>query len=353
MGSKARKLILHLDVNNTIFVGDSKTKLTALEGVLNEYLTEILWGNVDEDDVWTSLKDNSISTSPPSKTAISYYKYAEHKYEEAGKPRSEFKDYIRRFTLEGNGQQFRPYLESVKEKLKVPETLKVDAKLNALVMTEGDSSYYRILPSYFKLLTYLVNSERNFAIILRTFGNDGDLALKATQLYTENQHPDFPFPPGKTLAVDPNPGRIVPSQDGLSIITPNGSTVSCCNKIYDTFSTASGVQLYLDSYDWWKKNDFTSEAGKPLLIDPSDKSVQHILLDDNIRSWDPSDNIVSLLVKENEKFVQKDCKKFDGLCVLRTHLFESILNEDYFIEVVEMCEKNFNEFQSEMQCVVV
>lgn len=341
MENKARKLILHIDVNNTIFVGDSKTKLTALDGVLNEYMTEILWGTVSEEGEWKPLED-PISIAPPTQTSITYYKYAEKKFKQAGKRRSKFKDHIRRFTNKEIGQPFCSYVDKVKDKLKFSKVAGVDTEgIEALVMQEQDGFYYRILPSYFKLLNYLLSSERDFSIILRTFGGDGEIALKATQLFTENKHPEFPFPVGKKLVVNTQPEHITPSARGLSVTTPDGTDISCCNKVYDMFSKSSGVQLYLDNYDWWKEHDFISDAGKPLLIDPSDSNVQHILFDDNIRAWEPRDNIVRLLVREHDKFVHKDCSEFDGLCLLRTDLFESILNEDYFIEKVQMCETNY------------
>lgn len=342
----ARKLVLHIDVNNTIFVGDSKTKLTVLEGVLNEYLTEILWGNVGEDDHWQPLK-NPIATLPPTINAVTYYRYAEYKFANAGKPRSEFKAHIRRFTQEETGRKFRSYVDRVKAGLKFTKDDDVDCRLiESILMQEYDGFYYRILPSYFKLLDYLLNSEREFSIILRTFGSDGHIALQATQLYIDNKHPDLKFPKGKTLSVNHQPKHIIPSTQGLSITTDDGHDVTCSNQVYNIFSKSSGVQLYLDNYDWWKANDFVSHAGKPLLVDPSDTTVQHILFDDNIRSWEPDDNIVRLMVKEGNEFVHKDCRELDGLCLLRTDLFESILNEDYFIEKVQMCEKNYEDYQS-------
>lgn len=41
---KRRKLVLHLDVNNTVFIGDSITKQVTPESALNEYLVDVVWG---------------------------------------------------------------------------------------------------------------------------------------------------------------------------------------------------------------------------------------------------------------------------------------------------------------------
>ena len=347
MGSKPRKLILHIDVNNTILVGDSKTKLTVLEGVLNEYMTEIVWGNVD-DGLWIPT-ENPISTKPPKTKAQSYYKYAEKKFEDAGKERWEFKEHVRKFTLQEVGKQFRWLVEKVKESLKFKGNLSASEfqDLEPLFMQEEDRIYFRIIPAYFKLLNHLLEKNRDFAVILRTFGADGPIALEATKLYTQSLHPDISFPPSKNLSVNLTPGKILPSNEGMCIRTSNGGVYSTYGKIYHEFSQASGVQLYEDSYDWWRKNDFASAAGKPLLVDLNDSSVHHILFDDNIRAWDPWDNIVNLLVKERGHFEAKHSQEYlDGICMLRTDLFESILNENYFIEKVNMCEANFSRYLS-------
>ncbi|XP_031566542.1 uncharacterized protein LOC116301597 [Actinia tenebrosa] len=348
MGNEPRKLILHIDVNNTILVGDSKTKLTVLEGVLNEYMTEITWGNVDENGSWIPTED-PISTKPTNLEAQSYYKYAEKKFEMAGRERREFKEHVRRFTLHDVGKRFRPHVEKVKENLKFKGNLSESEfqVLEPLFMKEEDGLYYRIIPSYFKLLNHLLENNRDFAVILRTFGGDGQVALNATKLYTESLHPDIQFPSSKNFSVNLNPGEILPFDKGMLIRTTNGRELSTYEEIYKEFSTSIGVQLYQDSYDWWKKNDFASSAGKPLLVDVKDSSAHHILFDDNIRTWDPWDNIVNLLVKEGRHFKTQHSQEYlDGICMLRTDLFESILNEDYFIEKVSMCEANFNQYLS-------
>lgn len=348
MGSKPRKLILHIDVNNTILVGDSKTKLTVLEGVLNEYMTEIVWGNVDECGSWTPT-DDPISTKPPNLGAQSYYKYAENRFKKAGKERWQFKEHVRRFTFHDVGKRFRPHVEKVKESLKFKGNLSENEYqvVEPLFMKEEDGLYYRIIPSYFKLLNHLLENNRDFAVILRTFGGDGEVALKATKLYTQNLHPDMKFPSSMNLSVDLNPGKILPFEGGMLIRTSNGREYGTFDKIYEEFSQSNGVQLYQDNYDWWKKNRFASSAGKPLLVDPKDSSAHHILFDDNIRTWDPWDNIVNLIVKEGQHFKPKNSQEYlDGICMLRTDLFQSILNENYFIEKVNMCEANFDQFLS-------
>lgn len=41
----------------------------------------------------------------------------------------------------------------------------------------------------------------------------------------------------------------------------------------------------------WAKNNYSSQGGKPIWVDPQDSGVQHICIDDNIRLTD-SDTIV-------------------------------------------------------------
>ncbi|XP_001627047.3 uncharacterized protein LOC5506319 [Nematostella vectensis] len=342
MASKQRKLVLHIDVNNTMFVGDSKTKLTALEGVLNEYMTEIVWGRKNEEDEWVPV-ENPISSKPASENVISYYKYAEEKYQNAGKPRSEFKEHARQFTFEEIGKRFRPYVEKVKERLECDAPV-VDGIIDPLILKEPHGIYYRIVPSFFKLITNLIEKGQEFSIILRTFGGDGETALQAVKLFIDGLHPVFGFPEGKSLDVSFTPYQITGCEEGLSVRTSDNKKLNCPEKVYVLFSEKAGVHLFLDDYEWWKKQGYVSSAGKPLLVDPTDSSIHHIMFDDNIRAWDPSDNIVNLMVRKEGKFQECDPKELDDVCLVRTQLFESVLDEDYFIEKVEMCQHNYQNY---------
>lgn len=61
------------------------------------------------------------------------------------------------------------------------------------VKGEGGHLYHWILPSFFQLLTDLVQEAQEFAIVFRSFGNDLPRVLSAvSRALTEGTHPLFP-----------------------------------------------------------------------------------------------------------------------------------------------------------------
>ena len=75
---KPRKLVLHLDVNKAIFIGDSITKSLTPERALNEYLTDVAWGEVGQCGEW--IGDHStLYERQPKENMVSYYRYAQAK----------------------------------------------------------------------------------------------------------------------------------------------------------------------------------------------------------------------------------------------------------------------------------
>lgn len=347
-----RKLVLHLDVNNTVFIGDSITKSVTPEETLNEYLSENAWGMIDEGGNWKSAGEMCVK--PPDDKMISYYKFAEAKYQ--GKPRSEFKKHVRAFTDNEMFRPFRKFYDQMIDALEFPGDIKNTngVQLPSFKGKRG-VSYHNIVPSFYKLLENLCKNKRDFAIVYRTFGSDGQAVLQVTKDLLSERHVAFSNQQdtaGSGGLVDNHGhevlftnGTITRSSGQITMKCPEGNhDLTNLSDIYRYFSQANGIKLFVGDYDGWKSKNFNSSAGKPLLVDPTDDSVHHIMFDDNFRPWEPEDSIVNVLQAKDGSFVSVDPASFEDVCVVKADLYQSICNRNYFIERIHFCEKNYSKF---------
>lgn len=99
--------MFYFDVNNIVFVGDFIIKFVIFEGILNEYLFEVVWGIVDEKGDWKNFGEIFVKLLDCN--LISYYKFVRIKF--GGRLRSDFKNYIRMFIENEFGRLFRKYFD--------------------------------------------------------------------------------------------------------------------------------------------------------------------------------------------------------------------------------------------------
>jgi hypothetical protein len=83
------------------------------------------------------------------------------------------------FVSPGNpGERFKKTFDEMLEELSIPEHLKdqlegVEEKLGELTFKEAfRNGKYKIIPSFFKLISKLQETQRDFTIIFRSFGSD-------------------------------------------------------------------------------------------------------------------------------------------------------------------------------------
>lgn len=354
-----RKLVLHLDVNNAVFIGDSITNSVTPEQALNEYLTEVAWGQVNKTGEWIG-NSSTLSEKPPEGNFVSYYSFAKAKYR--GKPRGVFKGHVRRFTEEEIGKPFRRFYEDMIDALEFPGDVKSGNESDLPSFTDRKGvPHHCIVPSFYKLLDHLYQSNREFAIVFRTFGGDGHVVLQATRDYLHGRHiivelqsenpqksHESGMPVQNSTQVNFTTGKITRSSNQITMNCPEDHLVlSNSLDMYKYFSQTNGVKLFVDDWEWWKAQEYHSLAAKPLLIDPSDDSVHHIMFDDNFRPWVPEDSIVNLLLAEQGSFCSVDPALFDHVCVVKADLYQSICNRNYFVDKIELCERNYSKFISE------
>lgn len=354
---KRRKLVLHLDVNNAIFIGDSITKSVTPERALNEYLTDVAWGQVGQSGEWIG-NHSTLYERPPKENMVSYFRYAQAKYN--GQPRSEFKGHIRKFTEEV-GKPFRPFYDNMMDALKFPGNIR-GWNGNGLPSFADQKGIHRhcIVPSFYKLLDHLIEGKREFAIVFRTFGGDGQVVLQATKDYFDGRntivHSGYPQEShvsgdsveNSTHVVNFTAGKVMRSSNQITLKCPEDHLVlSNYYDIYKYFSKTQGVKLFVDDYGWWKSQQFHSLAAKPLFIDLGDKSVHHIMLDDNFHPWEPADSIINLLLAKEGSFTSVDPATFDDVCAFKADLYQSICNRNYLTDKIELCERNYTKMISE------
>ncbi|XP_040538339.1 uncharacterized protein LOC416055 isoform X1 [Gallus gallus] len=327
-----RRLVLHVDLNNTVVAADAVSGLGPREA-LNVFLSTATWGREGADGKWQWMSDRP-SLRPPCPGAVSYY----CRYGRA-----------QGFTESGPGQCFSSLHAQHLRLLEWP-----GEPHQELSVQDGHGKHYHfILPSFFRLLDALHRNGRDFTVIFRTFGTDLPRALLALRSALAGQHPQFPALRDLALPVVLTPGQIRCSK--REVVLKRGAerltTREDGRKLYDYFSSLEGIGGFQDHFDWWARNQFSSRGGKPLWIDPHDPSIHHIFIDDNIR-LDDADTIVHPQVFSERGSSSPRCaptSELYDICLVQTDLLEAISDEDYFLRCVRRCEENYDSYLARME----
>ncbi|OXB66246.1 hypothetical protein ASZ78_000671 [Callipepla squamata] len=327
-----RRLVLHVDLNNTVVAADAVSGQGPREA-LNSFLSTATWGRERADGEWQWMSDRP-SLRAPCPGAVSYYcRY--------GRDQA--------FTESGPGQCFSSLHARHLRLLEWP-----GEPHEELSVRDGHGKHYHfILPSFFRLLEALHWDGRDFTIVFRTFGTDLPHTLLALSSALAGQHPQFPALRDLALPVVLTPGQIRCSK--REVVLKRGAerltTREDGRKLYDYFSSLEGIGGFQDHFDWWARNQFSSQGGKPLWIDPHDPSIHHIFIDDNIR-LDDADTIVHPQVFSERGSSSPRCaptSELYDICLVQTDLLEAIANEDYFLHCVRRCEENYDSYLARME----
>ncbi|KAG9483487.1 uncharacterized protein [Eleutherodactylus coqui] len=330
---KKRKLILHLDLNNTILVSDAATG-QGPRAALNSYLSTVTWGRISDTGEWQWVSDHP-SVKPPCEGAVNYYT----QYGRDGN-----------FSDSKLGQRFQGVFNDHMR------LLEWRGKADQMFTQQGEDGeeYNWILPSFFHMLESLYLQGRQFCIILRTFGVDLPHVLQSIHAALQGKHPHFPQLQQVPLTTDLTPGRIRCSKREI-VLTCGSNRISTRTKeknIYHYFSSMDGIGGFQDHFDWWARNNFTSSGGKPLWVDPTDCEIQHIIIDDNIRLGE-QDTIVNCRVLLDKKKGKESRKalvsELYDICLVQTDLLRAIAEKDYFLDCISLCEENYEQYLRSFQ----
>jgi len=384
---RQRKLVLHVDVRNTILVSDSATH-DNVEHALNTFLTGVTWGR-EEPSGWVWYSDRP-SLRAPCPGVITYYKSRERELVRSPADRATLRRVTSDFTGQPIGRKFRKYFEqhlrllewNVPTSTKAisnfscdepnsamassiykaarrnkPEVVSADRKLTT-VGADG-RLYHYLLPSFIKMLYDLQAGGFRFSVILRTYGLDAPKVLDSIQHIVAGNHPLFP---GKlSINVNRRPGRICrqpggrvccelpPAAYGTDTTPP--TVLETDADIYRYMSDVDGICSFVDDFQFWQEHDYAHWGGKPLWIDLADRDVQHIFFDDNIRVAD-AEGIVDVRLFDGDcasasgyrSLSIEEIAPFENVCLVQADLLDCTSNVDYFVNRVRQCEMNYTDW---------
>ncbi|XP_034028055.1 uncharacterized protein si:dkey-32e6.3 [Thalassophryne amazonica] len=324
---RRKKLVLHVDLNNTILVSDTATAQGTV-AALDSFLSTVTWGHMNEKGRWEWLSD-SPSLLPPCEGAVSYYcQFGRSPH----------------FTSAA-GRRFKRILDEHLFLLRWPEGHKADKDL--AVRGEDGNLYHWILPSFFQLLKDLVQEGRQFSVLFRTFGMDLPRVLSAvSKALTQGVHPLFPDLPDLKLSVNPTPGKICCAKGKISLRRAEEHISSCDGErgLYQFFSSVEGLGGFQDHFDWWARNTFSIRGGKPLWVDPFDQHVQHIFIDDNIRHNDEDTAVCPMVFLDagGTKTRTACTAELYDITLVQNNLLRAISDPNYFTQCIRVCQDNYD-----------
>ncbi|XP_051873129.1 uncharacterized protein si:dkey-32e6.3 [Pristis pectinata] len=326
LNCKRSKLIVHLDLNNTVQLFDTVTR-QGPKSALSSFLTTVTWGRINQEGKWEWMS-HIPSLNPPCDGSVSYY--------------SQFGKLLD-FTETADGCLFKKIFTDHLQQMEW-----TDPHNDLLSVTgEDGKEYHRILPSFFELIDCLLSQNREFAIVFRTFGTDLCRALKTMQVTLLGQHPQYKHLQMKQLPLTMAPGKIRCNKKDvvLTLGSEQISTKSDSKALYHYFSSLEGIVGFQDHFDWWARNNYSNQGGKPFWIDPSETGIQHIFIDDNIRLND-ADSIVhpQVFVEDGSETRTIPTAELYDICLVQTDLLKAIHDRHYFIKCVQQCEEKYSNY---------
>lgn len=198
------RLCLHFDINKTIIMTDASSG-RSVHQTLNSLLSECTWGLCELKSMEErSHRDWVVCCSepcfePPVPGAMTLGSYLE---DHTTVPKTEQTQIKRAFTDMGSiGEQFRVYRDKLDDALRLPDDVDIPSDLSVL-----STGYYHIVPSFFQVIEYLVESGIEFNLLFRTFGVDIEHVCEEFNLFCEGRHPIFK-PRRKLDGTDPTFGK--------------------------------------------------------------------------------------------------------------------------------------------------
>ncbi|XP_013063680.2 uncharacterized protein LOC106052776 [Biomphalaria glabrata] len=341
-----RKLIIHLDIRNTILVADSVTDV-CVEQALNSFLTGVVWGR--EENGQFLLHSDQPSIASPKKGLCTYYKFLEKRLVRNPKSRHNLRLQTGDFVFTPQGQKFQEHFHKHLHRLLwTYESHPVRDKKLTMCGRDG-KPYHYILPSVYKLIYHLWESNRDFAIVIRTYGQDAPNVLTSLNYGLHGNHPSF----SKSININVNmhPGTIKRRGDSIELFTSNGGQDVQQNLVYEKdiyrkLCNSQGISGYVDDFAFWQKHNYDHAAGKPFWVDLNDERHHHIFFDDNFRAND-EDSIIDVrkFTRENPleavSMEHEEVARLENVFLVQANLLSSIEDEDYFIRMTNLCEQNF------------
>ena len=362
-------LVLHFDVNKTILV-DDKVQGIDTQTSCAQMLYWSSWGHCTRDGrswVWNGQAPSLNSEDP---TAMLYGDFVR----EQRTPRRHLWRLKRDFVKPGQpGEALRPYFDGMMEALAIPDEARGALESAPWAKRAGlTRGWRRLLPSFLSLLQNLRSEGRRCSLVFRTFGSDLPEVALELNAFCEGRHPLYPGvkmdgttgPFDMRLDLD-DPERFgafhrggVSGDDAdaffLALGTldnPTGRDKPPFPSALDFFTsrahrgveervplrelTMSGGCIGLrDDYAHWARARFSTRAGKPFYIDPTQPGVHEVFFDDNV--FADEDRIVDARDVKTGAGLPSHLTR--GAHVVRVSPFDAIMKGDYFVEALRLAE---------------
>eukprot|EP00929_Paragymnodinium_shiwhaense_P008407 TRINITY_DN112367_c0_g1_i1.p1 TRINITY_DN112367_c0_g1~~TRINITY_DN112367_c0_g1_i1.p1 ORF type:complete len:387 (-),score=22.25 TRINITY_DN112367_c0_g1_i1:37-1197(-) len=369
-GLPRRKLILHFDVNETIMIGDPVSGIDFQES-LNNVLAKAAFVTT-AGDCWHDGSPLEVSQRAEGSVAPSLLtdfavppgqeQYFAKFRRDASWPSAEF-------TKPGKpGSVYRPLYEKFQ---------------HALTWRHAPSEIFAprgnhfLLPAFFRTISELKRSGRNFSVVLRTFGTDLPEVSCCLESFARAEHPDFcgfrcddiqkvredacwalrrvdRSDTQSPLLLRRYSQPLGKSGYGDDLRSPDpiahDAEIDSEADIVRFFESKAAVGVR-DDYFHWKGNQYVPQGGKPLWLTLQDDETHHIFFDDNIHNKD-NDSIVAIRARENadEPFWSVSgsvTKQLEGVFLVKAHPVDSIRDQDYFLKQTHRCEANLQRMQTD------
>lgn len=213
--------------------------------------------------------------------------------------------------------------------------------------------YHYILPSFFRLIQHLQDTDRDFVIYLRTMGDDSKNFLHNAKRVLSNEHPSFQF--NKISEVNLEPGRIErPTNDIMRLVVKSEEneemeTITDEFLIQEKLENGKGINAIKDDFNAWFQTNYHYTTSKPVWFDPEDQNPRshHILFDDNFRVIDPNDSIVDIRIMDRTKHKCYSCPfefypQLENAFAVQADLYLILEDHEYYIKTIEKCEENLD-----------
>ncbi|TPP62162.1 hypothetical protein FGIG_01157 [Fasciola gigantica] len=323
---------------------------------------------------WKCLPE-SPCIRQPRPDAVSLYKLLEQQIVRQPADRGRLRKYLGNFTQTPEGQQFLHLFQNHLEKLRWPDVnstahdtdemyIAPVSKLSVIGL--DNQRYHYLMPAFYRLMSWLMHTGRQFAIVLRTYGQDGSHIVSAIETYLQGHHPtEKPNPSvAESLVLDQAHWRLKrdtkPPQFTLckcdaQTCDGSGECVSGEQAIHQTWSNWNGVVSVQDDFVYWQSNHYDHRAAKPMWFNPKDREVQHVFFDDNIRFDEDKTNGIDLIQLDTKDVnemnsqsyrpTQSEAAQWENVYFVQADLLQIINNPCYFVEKITECEHNLDVIQ--------
>lgn len=359
---------------------------------MNNFLTGVLWGYEKDNGEWEWVSTSpSLDKPDDSVECTTYFKYLENQIVKEASDRKTLRQKTGNF-IKNEGARFRAYYDQLIESLRynsrgctqrdeedqildnekshehssdIPlksterERLRRASILHTYAVpvngfrSEDGTLYHYILPSFFHLIRYLQDTNRDFVIYLRTMGDDSANFLSNAQRVLSNEHPSFPFE--KSVLVNHEPGCILRTTDNPVTLKMKFEEDQQTEILTDEFliheklESGHGIHAIRDDFKAWCATNYRYTTSKPVWFDPDDRNPRshHILFDDNFRVIDPHDSIVDIRIMNRDKHRCYSCPfeyypQLENVFAVQANLLLILAHRDYYIKSVEQCEANLD-----------